>query len=73
MDEFRFTFLPIFPDDGLEPYHSRTVVDYDLAKSMLDEVARYTLYLHKEDIMHDYSNIGYIEKKVDDEWIEIDD
>lgn len=73
MSKFRFTFLPIFPDDGINPYHSRSVGSYDLAESMLDEVARYTLHLHKEEVMLDYSNIGYIEQNVDGEWVAFDD
>jgi len=66
---FRFTFLPIFPDDGIKPYHSQTVKSYDLASDMLDEVAKYTLHLHKEDLMIDHSNIGYVEQRVDGQWI----
>ena len=73
MDEFRFTFLPVFPDDGINPYHGKPVRSYDLAKTMLDEVSRYTLHLHKEDLMHDFSNIGYIEQKVDGQWVEFDE
>lgn len=73
MDEFKVVFLPVFPDDGIYPYCSQTIKTYDAAKTLLDEIARFTLYLHKEKIMHDFSNFGYIERKVDGEWIEIED
>jgi len=72
MNKFRFTFLPVFPADDINPYHSRAVGSYELAKSIMDEIARYTLHLHKEDLMHDFSNIGYIEQYENGEWIEID-
>lgn len=73
-NKFRFTFLPIFPDDGINPYHSETVGSYDLAEAMLDEVARYTLHLHKEDLMIDHSNLGYVEQKDNTgKWVTLED
>ena len=40
---------------------------------VLDGIANYTLFLHDNKVMHDYTNCGMIYKKVDDEWVEIDD
>ena len=72
MNKFRCTFLPVFPEEEITPYHSQTVGSYELAEMMLEEIANYTLHLHKENLMYDHSNIGYIEQEVDGEWVEFD-
>jgi len=40
---------------------------------VLEGIANYTLFLHRQKIMPDFTNCGMIYKKVGDEWIELDD
>lgn len=43
------------------------------AKQDFDIIANYTLFLHDNEMMNDYSNIGWIEELVGNEWIEVDE
>jgi hypothetical protein len=72
MNEFRASFIAAFEASN-EAYKSETIGSYELAKTILDDIANYTLYLHECSLMHDFSNYGWVEQKVDGEWIEIDD
>ena len=43
------------------------------ARQELDIIANYTLFLHDNGMMRDYSNVGWIEKLVNGEWEEVDE
>lgn len=43
------------------------------AKQGLDIIANYTLFLHNNGIMQDYSNAGWVEKLIDGVWEEVDE
>jgi len=72
MNQFRFCFHPCFESDDSH-FESAVCGSYDAAKSRMDAVADYTLYLHNHDLMHDHSNFGWVEQKVGDEWIAFDE
>ena len=42
------------------------------AEQALDLIANYTLFLHENALMPDYSNMGIVLKREGDEWVEID-
>ncbi len=43
------------------------------SRQELNIIANYTLFLHDNKMMNDYSNCGWIEKLVDGEWEEVDE
>lgn len=71
MNEFRVNVNPCI-GSLIGSWHSETVGSYELANSILESVANYTLYLHEKDLMEDYSNCMIIEQKVDGGWIAFD-
>ena len=72
MNEFRASFVPAF-EASSEAHKSEIVGSYELAKCILDSLANYTLYLHGRSVMQDFSNYGWVEQKINGEWLEIDD
>jgi len=72
MEKFRTCFIPAL-EASAEWFSSEEVGSYELAKSILDNIADYTLYLHGRSVMHDYSNAGWVEQLVDSEWVEIEE
>lgn len=71
MNEFKIIFNPTI-EHNISAFECE-FCNYQLAKVVLNTVANYTLYLHDQSLMHDYSNIGLIVQMVDGEWIEIDE
>ncbi|MCK4843252.1 MAG: hypothetical protein KAT04_15430 [Methylococcales bacterium] len=71
-EEYRFVFCPAI---GLSqtPFYGDSVSSLELAEGQLNIIANYTLHLHNENLMQDYSNVGYIEKYIDDDWEEIEE
>tara|TARA_R110000823_G_scaffold308605_1_gene432249 strand:+ start:1242 stop:1472 length:231 start_codon:yes stop_codon:yes gene_type:complete len=43
------------------------------ATQELNIIANYTLFLHDNGMMQDYSNVGWVEKLVDGVWEEVDE
>ena len=70
MSEFRVLFNPCL-GSGNE-FKSEPAGSYEAANAELEAIANYTLFLHKNDLMEDYSNYGLIQQKVGDEWIDFD-
>jgi len=73
MKDFKIVFMPNMDNiDELCEYI--TYADtFDDAIQILNTIADYTLLLHECSLMPDYSNMGMLFKKVDKEWIEIND
>jgi len=69
MDRFRVAFMPAL---GRKMYHSKEVGNFELANTMLESIANYTLFLHDSSLMHDHSNTGWVEQASGDDWILID-
>lgn len=68
---FRLNFIP-----ALEMSKKSIVVrsaTLEQAKQELEVIGNYTLFLHDNGMMRDYSNVGWIEKLVDGEWEEVDE
>lgn len=45
----------------------------EVAKAALNSIALYTLKLHDNNLMDDYSNCGFIEEFIDGEWQDVDE
>ncbi len=71
MSDYRTMFIP-----AIEKYTAGAfTIDADSvddARKTLAAVANYTLYLHSNQLMHDFSNTGWIEQFIDGEWQEVD-
>jgi len=65
MTKFRFTFDPQFQGDA-EPFVGDAVNSLEEAEGQMNLIANYTLLLHREALMHDYSNYGFLEKREPD-------
>lgn len=72
MNKFRASFFPAI-EVSAEGFNSEEVGSYEMAKAILDNIAIYTLHLHEQSVMHDYSNAGWVEQFVDDEWVDIEE
>lgn len=72
MYEFRACFVPAL-EASSEEFYSEIVGSYELAKTILENIANYTLYLHGRCVMQDFSNYGWVEQKVKGEWIAFED
>lgn len=70
MSEFRVIFVPSLECVGA-PFVSRTVGTVQEAINIRDALANYTLLLHDQKLMHDYSNLAVVEKLMDGEWEEL--
>ena len=72
MSEFRVEFNSCVMGEN-DPWYSEIVGSYELADTILNSVANYTLMLHECSLMEDYSNYGIVQQKVDGEWIGFED
>lgn len=73
MKEYRATFDPQFQGDA-GPFISDPVGSQELAEGQLALIANYTLHLHENSLMSDWSNYGFIECREDGgEWIVLDE
>lgn len=70
-NKFRLIFVPAV-EKTHEGFHVEAV-DLAHAKELFDTIANYTLFLHDNDMMNDYSNTGWIEQLVDGEWTDVDE
>ena len=68
--EYRFVFCPAIGVTQ-EPFYGNSVGSEELAQEQLNIIAEYTLHLHKNNLMQDYSNLGYIELFDGEDWNEI--
>lgn len=68
---FRVNFIPAV-ERNFNSIKIRSAT-LEQAKQELVIIANYTLYLHDNGLMKDYSNYGYVEKLVDGEWEEVDE
>jgi len=46
--------------------------DLKVARVVLHAISLYTLQLHNDQLVIDYSNVAYIEEFIDGEWQEVD-
>ena len=70
--EYRFVFFPAFGVTTAESFYGASVTSKELAEGQMNIVAKYTLHLHSNKLMADFSNFGRIEKKSNDgDWTEI--
>ena len=70
--KFRFVFFSAIGASQI-PFYGSSVSSQELAEGQLNIISNYTLHLHNENLMQDYSNFGYIEKFIDDDWEEIEE
>ena len=68
---YRLNFIPAI-EVSSDSIKVRSAI-LESARQELDTIANYTLFLHDNGIMNDYSNVGWIEKLVDGEWEEVDE
>ena len=73
MEDFNFKINFIYAIELSGNSYVQTFKTLDEAKTALEAIALYTLYLHDEQVMHDYSNVAFIEEYVDGEWEEVAD
>lgn len=71
MMKYKAVFIPVFGSSTV--FSSREVFTFNEAKLVLDSIANYTLLLHEKYIMPDHSNVGWVEKFEDGEWVEVDE
>lgn len=70
--DFKIIFIPALGEGN----NIELEQEYDTlndAAVALNAIADYTLLLHRESLMRDYSNMGMIFKNGLHEWVEIDD
>ena len=65
--------LEFTPKLGLASTFQRRFDTHEEAEAALNAIADYTLFLHSNLLMGDFSNVGCIYKLVDGDWLEIDD
>ncbi len=66
---FRMVFTPAIEFDINKEVIIRSATAKK-AQEDLDIISLYTLFLQDNNMMDDYSNMGYVEEFVDGEWIE---
>lgn len=71
MSDFRVLFTPAF-ENGIAHTFSIIAATEEEARSILNAIAGYTLYLHEASLMPDYSNFGCVEQFIDGEWEELE-
>lgn len=70
--KYRAVFVPAIENSNIGEF----TMEFDTpeqAQAALDAIARYTLFLHRNELMVDYSNTGSVEEFVDGEWEELDE
>jgi len=74
MPQYRFIFTPSLERD-CRSFEGEPVSHQEMAEGQLSIIATYTLHLHEDNLMEDYSNYGWIEKRgcSESEWEEIDE
>ena len=70
MNEFRVLFNPSLTS---KPFTSGSYISYDDAKSVLEDIASYTLMLHEQRLMPDHSNFGVVQQKIGIHWVDTDE
>lgn len=70
---YRFCFNHLLESCKPLVFYGEPVRFISIAESQMNVVANYTLHLHKSKLMDDYSNYGWIEKLIDNDWIEVDE
>ena len=68
---FRVLFFPALEQGG-EPF-KQEFLTLDQAKTAKDTIANYTLMLHEQSLMPDYSNMAIIEQCVNGEWVDVEE
>lgn len=69
--KYRVNFMPAMEiSKGSIKVRSASI---EQARQELDIISNYTLFLHDNGMMQDYSNVGWIEELVDGEWEEVDE
>jgi len=71
MSKYRIDFIPAFEAGGWS--YTEEFNDLSVAKIVLNSIANYTLMLHEKELMHDYSNVVWIEIFEDGDWMEIEE
>jgi len=71
-DSFRVAFFPCFDKSHVDGFFS-TASSLNEAHAILNAIADYTLFLHEQKLMDDYSNFGGVDRLVDGEWEEVNE
>jgi len=70
--EFRFVFYPAIGVTQAPEFIGQPVSSLELAEGQMNIISNYTLHLHENKLMTDFSNTGYIERRENNgEWEEI--
>jgi hypothetical protein len=67
-NNYKVVFIPKMGEQKFE----KVCQTIDEAEQILESIADYTLMLHEASLMPDYSNMGYVLKRIDGEWVEVD-
>lgn len=67
---YKIVFIPILGD---KTRFEQEFATQEEAKTALEAISLYTLFLHESNIMEDYSNWGFIYMREGTDWVEIDD
>ncbi len=72
--EYRFVFCPAFGVTTAEVFYGNSVTSKELAEGQMNIIASYTLHLHRNKLMSDFSNFGRIEQKSNTgDWEEVNE
>lgn len=72
MSKFRVLFIPAI-ESGAKEHSTNEFDTLAEANAVKSAIADYTLFLHDNVLMPDYSNAGWVEQFVDGEWEEVED
>ncbi len=70
---YRFCFNHLLESDKPLTFYGEPVRFINQAEYQMNLIANYTLHLHKENLMEDHSNYGWIESNNHGEWLEVDE
>ena len=77
MNKFKMVFIPSIDSSISDNTNHNEYVSYhktlDEALLVLNTVSEYTLMLHDNSLMPDYSNVGMLFHNIDGEWVDIDE
>ena len=74
--EYRFVFCPAMGGAvRVDPFYGDPVNNKSIAKDQLNAVANYTLHLHSNNLMTDFSNMGFFQERESstDDWVDVMD
>lgn len=70
--KYRFVFYPAIGATQAPEFKGQPVSSLELAEGQMNIIANYTLHLHENNLMTDFSNTGYIERRgLNGDWEEL--